>query len=101
VTTEPDGEEIYYFVDWGDGKVNDWIGPYSSAATAEMSHQWDTKGTYTIKVKAKDSLGAESDWVTLTVTMPYSYNKPIPQLLEKLFQRFPNAFPLLRQLMKY
>ena len=45
--------------------------------------------------------GEESDWATLTVTMPYSYIKPFPQLFGKLFQRFPNAFPLLRQLMGY
>ena len=96
VTTEPDEEEIYYFVDWGDSQVNDWMGPYPSGATAEMSHQWENKGTYTIKVKAKDSLGAESDWATLTVTMPYSYNKSIPHFLELLFQRFLHAVSILR-----
>ena len=101
VTTEPDGEEIYYFVDWGDGQVNDWIGPYPSSVTAEMSYQWEKKGTYTIKVKAKDIYGKESTWSDpLSITMPYSY-KPIYLFLEWLFVHFPNSFPILRQLMGY
>ncbi|MCX6662531.1 MAG: M20/M25/M40 family metallo-hydrolase, partial [Euryarchaeota archaeon] len=30
VTTEPDGENIYYFFDWGDGSNSGWLGPYNS-----------------------------------------------------------------------
>jgi uncharacterized protein involved in tellurium resistance len=35
-----------------------------------MSHSWNEKDTYTIKCKAKDNYGAESDWETLSVTIP-------------------------------
>jgi len=96
VTTEPDGEEIYYFIDWGDGQVNDWIGPYPSGVTAEMSHRWEKKGTYTIKVKAKDTLRTESDWATLEVTMPVSYISSLRMVWQHLMQQFPHAFQLLR-----
>jgi hypothetical protein len=101
VTTEPDGEDIYYFIEWGDGQVDEWVGPYNSDAVATITHQWAEKGNYTIRAKAKDIFGLESDWATLTVTMPYSYNKPILQFLELLFQRFPHVFPILRQLLGY
>ena len=61
-TVDPDGNEIYYFVDWGDNTTTDWVGPYSSGSSVEMTHSWDAEGTYDVKVKAKDSLGSESIW---------------------------------------
>jgi hypothetical protein len=98
---DPEGDEVYYFIDWGDETTSGWIGPYLSEIQITESHTWLIKGTYTLKAKVKDTYGNESDWTSLTVTMPYSYHKSIPQFLELLFQRFPNAFPILRQLMGY
>jgi len=98
---DPKCDEVFYFIDWGDTTNSGWIGPYASGEQITRSHTWSTKGTYTVKAKAKDIYGNESDWATLTVTMPCSYNKPMIQFLELLFQRFPNAFPLLRQLLGY
>jgi pyrrolidone-carboxylate peptidase len=98
-TTDPEQDNVQYFIDWGDNTNSGWIGPYNSGQTVSVSHSWDSEGTFTVKVKAKDSLtGKESDWGTLTVTMPYSYNKTTLQFAELWFQRFPNAFPILRQL---
>ena len=71
-TTDPDGDMVYYYIDWGDDQVSEWVGPYSSGATASVTHQWAEKGNYTIQAKAKDILGAESDWGTLEITMPLS-----------------------------
>jgi len=71
-TTDPDGDMVYYYIDWGDDQVSDWVGPYNSGATATVTHQWAEEGTYTIQAKAKDILGAESDWGTLEITMPVS-----------------------------
>jgi len=75
-TTDLDGDQIYYQFDWGDGTITDWKGPFASGTGATESHTWSTKGTYTVKAKAKDIHGAESDWTTLTVTMPTSYSYP-------------------------
>lgn len=69
-TTDPDGDLVYYYIDWGDGQVSEWIGPYQSGATATATHQWAEEGTYTIQVKAKDVFDVESDWGSLEVTMP-------------------------------
>jgi len=100
-TTDPDGDQIYYFWDWGDGNNSGWLGPYTSGATCEAKHSWDAKDNYNIKVKAKDIYGKESAWSDpLPITMPYSYN-PMLQFLERLFERFPNAFPILRHLLGY
>jgi Peptidase family M28 len=100
VTTEPDKEDVYYFIEWGDEQADEWLGPYQSGVITEITHQWNNKGTYTIRAKAKDVSSLESDWAYLTVTMPHSYNKPM-QYIELFLHRFPNAFPLLRNLLSY
>ena len=100
-TTDPDGDQMYYLWDWDDGSISVWDGPYNSGVTCEATHTWSEKGDYGIKVKAKDTFGAESPWSDpLPISMPYSYN-PILQFLELLFERFPHAFPILRQLLRY
>jgi hypothetical protein len=97
-TTDADGDQVYYLWDWGDGTQSKWLGPYNSGVTVNATHTWTVKGSYSVKVKAKDSFGGESLWSDpLPVTMPNSYN-PMLQLLESLFERFPNAFPILRHL---
>jgi hypothetical protein len=100
-TTDPDGDKVYYFIDWGDHTYSSWIGPYPSGELITVFHIWTKKGAYTIKAKAKDIYGNESDWGTLSVTMPTSYNISMLQFLDKLFERFPNAFPILRYLLGY
>jgi len=100
-TTDPDGDEVSYYIEWGDGTNSNWIGPYLSGDVVTKSHTWSKKGTYIIKAKAIDIHGNESDWGQLSVTMPYSYNVPFLSFWEKLFEQFPNAFPLLRHLMGY
>ena len=99
-TTDIDQDDVYYYVNWSDNTSNQLIGPYHSGEEATIIHVWSEKGTYTLKVKARDIYGAESDYATLEIKMPYSYN-PTLQFLELLFQRFPNAFPILRHMLGY
>jgi uncharacterized repeat protein (TIGR01451 family) len=102
-TTDPDGDQVYYQWDWGDGNTSGWFGfgPLGSGATSTATHTYAVKGSYSIKVKAKDIYGKESSWSDpLPITMPYTYN-PLSQFLEHLFERFPNLFPVLRQLLRY
>jgi hypothetical protein len=100
-TTDPNNDNVYYFIDWGDHTNSSWIGPYPTGNEITQSHTWSTKGSYTIKAKAKDIYGNESDWGTLKISMPTSFNIPSLSFLERLFERFPHAFPILRQLLGY
>jgi hypothetical protein len=97
-TTDPEGDEVSYFIEWGDGTNSSWVGPYLSGDIIKQSHTWTKKGSYTIRAKAKDIYGNESGWGTLTVTMPLSYNLPLQRFFERIFERFPHAFPILRYL---
>ena len=99
VSADPDGTPIWYYVDWGDNSNTGWFGPYDSGFEVTQSHFWYEKGTYTISCKAKDPYNTESDWGTLSVTMPCSYDKPIMNFLEKILERFPHAFPILRYIL--
>jgi len=93
-STDPDGDQVSYYVDWGDSTNTGWFGPFASGATQTKSHTWTLQGTYTIQAKAKDSYGAESDWGTLAVTMPVnqpnSQQSTIP-LFFQLLQRIQNT----------
>lgn len=101
-STDPDGDQVYYNWSWGDGSYSGWLGPFTSGATATVQHKWTTKGTYEIKVKAKDTNGDESVWSEpLPISMPIVLNHPMLRFLGQLFEQFPHAFPLIRHLMGY
>jgi len=99
VTTDPDGDNVSYLIDWGDESTSDWIGPYPSGESIVQSHTWSKRGSYTVQAKAKDTHGAESTWATLHVTMPY-HHALLLELLQWLCGRFPHAFPLIRYLLQ-
>ena len=101
ISSDPNGDQIYFTIEWGDGQTNTWIGPYNSGQPLTLPHSWAKTGTYTIKAKAKDTYGAESGWGTLQITMPLSNNLVRPHFLEQLFERFPHLFPLLRHWLGY
>ncbi len=69
-TSDPDGDDVSYCIDWGDDSGEVCIGPYPSGTCVEVSHTWTEQGSYTIKAKARDINQAESDWAMLTVSMP-------------------------------
>jgi len=92
--TDPEDNDLYYYIEWGDGSNSGWIGPNASGETITVKHTFATKGTYMIVCKAKDVYGLESDWGTLEVSIPRTRISFIYRILE----RFPNLFPILRHL---
>jgi hypothetical protein len=99
-TDDPQEQPIYYFIDWGDNTTSGWLGPYTSGTMIHVTHSWSAKGSYNITAKAKDVMDAESEWGVFHVVMPYKFS-PLANLLQWLFERFPNAFPLLRHFLGY
>ena len=72
-------------VDWDDGNTSDWIGPYESGQKFTISHIWKYKGTFQLKVKAKDEHGEESVWSDpLSISMPKNKGEYI-NILFRLF----------------
>jgi len=70
---DPDGDDVYYWILWFQGCPSvSWQGPYESGEEVTFTHSWSDQGDYTIQVKAKDIYEEESDWTTLSVSMPKS-----------------------------
>ncbi len=69
-TIDPEDNDIFYLINWGDDVEDIEIGPYHSGEAVQVNHTWNKKETYVVQVKAKDVYGAESDWATLEVRMP-------------------------------
>jgi hypothetical protein len=65
LSTDPEGSQISYMWDWGDGNFSEWLGPYESGENAIANYTWTKGGNYSIKVKAKDNRDEESDWSEL------------------------------------
>ena len=90
-TIDPDDDQIYYLWDWGDGNFSEWIGPYNSGEICTELYTWNEKGTYSIRVKAKDVYEMESDWSDpLEVIMPRG--KTVVFILNLLEQIFPRIY---------
>ena len=100
MSTDPEEDEISYFIDWDDNSNSEWIGPYPSGKNITVNHTWNTRDTYNMRVKARDSYGHESTWATLDVTIPKSniYN-PILELLKKIVKFFPFFEKILNQIL--
>lgn len=98
VTTDPDGDDVIYCFDWDDDSGQICIGPFPSGQEATLNHTWAEQGIYTIKVKAGDIHGAESDNATFRVLMPRI--KAINPFFIRLIENFQNTFPFLRELLR-
>jgi len=93
ITTDPQNDKILYFFDWGDGTDSGWVGPFDSGVTVEASHKWTEKGSYSIRVKAKDMDGHESGW-----SDPLSVSMPKTKIINYFSIRFNWLFFLLDKL---
>lgn len=96
-TVDPDGDEVFYLIDWYHNNVSGWLGPFPSGEQQSISHVFPQDGSYLIKVKSKDTYGEESDWSDpLQVSMPK--NKAINTPFLSFLERHPYMFLLLQHL---
>ena len=99
-TTDPNGDDVYYYIEWDDGSKENWIGPYGSGEEITRAHTWNYKGTYTIKARAKDTDNLWGAWGELEVTMPMNQQTSNMWFLQFL-QNHPRMFLILRQLLSF
>jgi hypothetical protein len=61
-TTDPDGNNVAYQFDWGDGSAPEWTGSHPSGEVVAASHAFATSGSFSVRVKARDDNSVESGW---------------------------------------
>ncbi len=76
-TIDPEGNDVYYYIEWGDNTNSSWLGPYNSGESGEAFHKWSEPGDYNIRVQAMDIYGKVSNWST-----PISIHILYPPLLD-------------------
>lgn len=67
-SVDPEGDDVYYFVDWGDS-TSGWVGPFASGVDASINHTWIQTDLYRIIAKAKDTYYHESNWSECNVSI--------------------------------
>ena len=108
-STDPDGDDVFYYIDWGDSKVEliqpldddeilrPWDGPYASGELLSLNHIYSERGNYVITIKARDTYDLES--LSTTVPIKISYFKVFnTEKFDLLLERIQNLFPILRDI---
>jgi CubicO group peptidase (beta-lactamase class C family) len=96
-TTDPDEQNVSFYVDWGDDSITNWTEFVTSGTSITLTHKWKKQGTYIIKARAKDIYDSESDWSEFEVNIPRFSNNNF-KTVNLFFERYPNIFPILRYL---
>jgi hypothetical protein len=86
---DPEGDDIYYFIDWRDGDYEFWDGPYASGEEVTYGHVWLEGGDYTIRIIAKDGEGAKSDETKYDMKILIRSRTISNPILFRLLERFP------------
>jgi len=97
---DSDLDDVYLFVDWGDGNNSGWQGPYASDIEIILNNSWLETGSYTIRAKAKDIHGVESDWTIFKVTMPKNKETNVNPFFLRFLETHLHLFPIIRCLMQ-
>ena len=93
-TVDPNNNEVYYWIDWGDGRQEKWIGPFNSGMDIKVKHRWNKEGMYIINAITMNTNYSTSPWVTLEVKMPRDKS-----ISSSLLLRFLERYPLLNRLL--
>jgi len=95
---DEDEDQVYYYIDWGDGNNSGWIGSYDPEDDITINHTYTKRGFYELTAKAKDTRGAESDWGFFQIEVPKAKNQIVTSIMQWIKVRFPHIYSLLNLL---
>ena len=94
---DDDLSPVRYFIDWDDG-TNETTSYCYPGAFITIYHTWYLIGRFTVKCKAIDTFGLESDWSYYEIICPINtqfYNNPLIELFK---DRFPIIYDIMIRL---
>ena len=66
-STDLDGDDLFYYIEWGDGTYEDWIGPYPEGQIITVEHVYSVRNKpLIIRARARD----EYDQISPTASYP-------------------------------
>jgi hypothetical protein len=92
---DPDGDDLFYEIDWADGTYEEWFGPYPAGEEITRNHTYCKEICAEIGVRAKDIHGATGEWAYLKVEISRS-----KQMTNPIILRFLEKFPLLEVILR-
>jgi len=88
LANDPDGDDLYYIIDWGDGEDETTYGPYNSGEEVEIFKTFSSpQGFYILFAKAMDTNNAISEKMQFKAKVAKEKTKLIPfyLIIEKIF----------------
>jgi hypothetical protein len=97
-SVDPDGDNIRYHIDWGDGECETTTFQ-ESGIDVIVAHSWFESGIYYIVIEPEDTHGANGDefWGKFVVGKSKSIKRPILSF----FHSYSNQFLLLQRLLEF
>ena len=86
--TDPNDDNIFVYVDWGDNTYSNWFGPYESGEEINIMHSWSEEGIFIITARARDSNGYYGFLATKEIHSQRNKIK-LNALFTNLFEIFP------------
>jgi hypothetical protein len=89
-TADPNADNVYIYVDMGDGAYSNWEGPFASHDIKNLLYYYEQAGVYTIKARARDEHGVETDLIKFIViiTKDRAINIPFYQIFKIMITFF-------------
>jgi hypothetical protein len=97
-TIDPEGHDVYYYILWGDGDIQEYDGPHPSGEVITYHHRYSSKGTYTIICKAKDEFEAKSRQSSFKIQILRNKGITNPVVL-RILENLLSQFPFLQQIL--
>ena len=106
-STDPDGDDIYYHIEWGDSKTDEiisqdknryWEGPFKSGEYVTLDHEYSSRGEYEITIVARDrhppDVRLESPETIVPVQISH-FKMFNAETFDLLLEKILNLFPVL------
>ena len=94
--TDPDGDCLFYQINWGDNTTEQQISPLNNDVNLTLYHTWEKQGLYKITVTAEDPFGKKTNTATHWVLILQKKGTLLNQLIV-----FLEKFPLLKQIIEW
>ena len=100
---DPEGDDVYFKINWGDGRIQNWDGPYKSGEVVNYSHYWSPisfpgGGNFNIVVQAKDDYNVLSRQSKIRIFMDGKNSLAAHPIISNILVYIANLLELIRDL---